>query len=275
MLHRLLLLALLPASLIACPPGSGGDPSPSPSEDDDVIFTPPPDWEGSVSGAVQAADGTPQGGIMLTLCGAVCLFTTTENDGSFIYNDVRPLAAVLETSTYPNSDHLHYSRYFDFLDVGENEVITIAEPLIIPEITAVNEDLSGAQNLDLDGGLSISFNADLVELPPDATNVSVGAVELPQAQWPINGLDGWTIERAWALSTWDLESKDGFDITAPLSAGLPPGTEVAILYADYIDGITTGHFMVVESTLAPDGMSISTPEGQGIERLTLILAASR
>jgi hypothetical protein len=278
---RALLSLVLPLSLLlmACP-GNTGQETPSPGDDDDDFsWTPQPQWEGEVHGVLHDEAGAALSEVLLTLCGHICLYAQSGTDGSFSFTSVPPMTAVLETSSYPNNDPRGWSRYFDFLPIGENEVITLATPVVTPQVSNTQVDLTGNQDITFAdaGGLRIQFDADEVHSAPEEPDtVGLGAVELPSNRFPTQGLAGHTIHRGWALTIWDqeIEGGTGFAISAPLTSALPQGTDVAILVAKYLEGTQTGQFHVYDAELSGDGMTIHTVAGQGVDRTTMVLAAS-
>ena len=103
----------------------------------------------------------------------------------------------------------------------------------------------------------------------------LGAVAIPEAQWPAHGLDGWTPLAVWGLAIWDLEASDGFSVQATLPEPLDPEAQVAFLVADYNYGFAEGRFFEETAELSSDGMTLSTPIGAGLDRTTRWIAATR
>ncbi len=138
--------------------------------------------------------------------------------------------------------------------------------------------LAGPQDLELGDGLQVRFDADtLGVLPAPATAVYLGATLLPEPDWPVGGLGGWTVVGAWGLATWDLHAEDGFAVraTPPLAQPLNPSSEVAFLVADYTYGFLNGVFFEEAADLSPDGLTWTTPADAGLDRTTLWLAVTR
>jgi hypothetical protein len=245
-----------------------------------------PSYHGSVQGTVHDEGGAPLAALGVTLCSDVCLVTETDPSGVFLFEGVAPRAQVVESIGYPGPDLAasaqSYTRFFDIVDVALDEQIVIARPFVMRATVSPAGPLSGPQQLILDGGLEVGFDADLFGVPGNpvpspAVELFLGAVEIAEADWPRGGLDGWTILRAWGLAVWDLESDDAFEVVAPLGAAgpLPAGSEVAFLVADYTHGFLHGVFFEEAAELSADGMAIQTPATGGIDRATMWLAVTR
>ena len=168
-----------------------------------------------------------------------------------------------------------WSKFFDIVNVTEGEHVVLEAPVVVPRVAGTVLNLTGPQDVELDGGLTISFDADAVEPPLIFETVGLGGVELPADRFPTGGLGDWTVLRGWSLVVWDMVAEDGFAAAAPLLEALPAETEVAFLVADYNHGVATGELVVEDAELSADGLTISTPAGAGLDRTTLVLAAAR
>ncbi len=259
-------------ALVACS-------SPQPEDSDSQIDTGFVQYDSRVEGTLTDPQGTPLGGVKVTLCATVCQVVDAEADGSFVFLGAWPGNNVLETTTYPGEDQatavLEWSRAFDMLPVAEDEQIVLSDPLVVHPVTTVGA-LTGAQDLSF-ADLRVVFDADAVierGIPYPADQVAIGAAILPEAHWP-DGVGDWTVHKAWSLAVWDLRVDDGFAVTATLDTAIPAGREVAFLVADYTHGFREGSFFEEAATLSEDGLTLSTPSDAGLDRTTLWLAASR
>ncbi len=244
-------------------------------------------YKGTVQGKLTDDGGVPIGDLAVTLCGAgVCLVTKTDQDGGFLFEQVRPASHVLENIGYPGDDQaaaaLELTRFFDFVSVELDEQVVLSRTMIIPSVAEHLGPLSGSQQLTLAGGLEVSFDADLFgsednPLPAPAEALHFGAIEIPKADWPTGGLNGWKILRAWGTAVWDLHHEDAFAVVAPLGdAGpLAPNAAVAFLVADYTYGFEQGMFFEETAELTEDGTAIRTPSSGGLDRSTLWLAVTK
>ena len=244
-----------------------------------------PTYHGSVSGTVVDDQGQPLAALGVTLCSTLCRVVDTDAGGAFLFEGIEPDMQVLENLGLPGDDFvaaaLVTSYFFDFVSVGVDEEIVIERPFVVRTLDT-SGPLTGPQQLTLDGDLEVAFSADLFDtednpLPSPAMELHFGATEIPQADWPTAGYDGWSLLRVWGLAVWDLHEDDAFAVTAPLGAAgpLPAGSEVAFLVADYTYGFMNGKFREEEAELSADGMSIVTPAGKGIDRATMWLAVVR
>jgi len=275
----LLTLALLLAAAPACAP----EPEPEPVDDDDDDDDDSIDLTGdsTVTGTVVDATGAPLADLTIALCGQVCLLDDTDADGVFFFDEVLVGAMVLENFGVPGDepavDVRDWTRFFDLVDVGEDEDIVLDRPYVVHPVDSAGP-LTGPQDLDLGDGLQVRFDADaLGVLPAPATAVYLGATSIPEADWPTGGLGDWTVVGAWGLATWDLHADDGFAVraTPPLAQPLEPSSDVAFLVADYTYGFLNGIFFEEAAELSSDGLSWSTPADQGLDRTTLWLAVTR
>jgi len=255
--------------------GSGGDGAAA------VV----PKYHGSVSGQVVDQDGNPLATLGVSLCFTVCRIVDTDAAGVFSFEGVDPGTQVIENIGLPTNDPrsavLVHTKFFDFVTVGDDEVITIDRPFVIRKVDT-DGPLSGPQQLTLDGGLEVGFDADAFgttdnPLPSPAMELYFGATEIPLQDWPVRGHDGWTILRAWGFAVWDLHHEDEFTVSAALGdAGpLPAGSDVAFLVADYTYGFVNGVFFEEDAVLSADGATISTTANGGLDRSTLLLAVVR
>lgn len=244
-----------------------------------------PAYHGSVSGTVVDEDGAPIEALGVSLCFTVCRVVETDAMGGFLFVDVEPAVQVIENIGLPTDDPISaalvYTKFFDFVTIGEDEQVSIERPFIVRRVDT-DGPLDGPQQLTLAGGLEVSFDADRFgtsenPLPSPAMELHFGAVEIPPEDWPAQGYDGWRILRAWGLAVWDLQEQDAFTVTAPLGGAgpLPSGSEVGFLVADYTYGFKNGDFWEEDAVLSADGMSISTAPSGGLDRSTMWLAAIR
>lgn len=256
------------------PPTTSNDDDEVRDDEEDDEETPDPDAT-TLAGRLESETGEPLPDIPLTLCGSgMCAFARSDDDGDFLFERVPAGPAVLENAVAPNEEHHLWSRFFDIVTVVGPGPTVLEAPLVIPATPAPALDLEAVQEVVRDG-LSLSFDADRLQLPFSVDGVSVGIEPLPETRWPTGGLGDWTILRGWALSVWDLRRTDEFEAIAELDTALPEGTEVAFLVADYDYGSANGLFRVEEATLSSDGLSIMTPDDGGLDRLTLVFAAAR
>ena len=275
---RLLVLFAVAIQVGCVPPSASDEPA---ADDDDAIAddddaTPPEETDyATLAGTVVDPDGAPLAELRMTMCGQFCVFAASDAQGDFFFERAPAGTAVLENLFAPGEDEAGWSKFFDIVTVPEGEDVQLAEPVVVPVVEGAVLDLAGPQAVEIDGGLTIAFDADAVEPPLVFETVGLGGVELAPHQLPTGGLGDWTPLRGWSLVVWDMVAEDGFAATAPLGEALPPDTEVAFLVADYNHGVATGELFVEEAVLAADGLSISTPSGGGLDRTTLVLAAAR
>ena len=256
----------------ACTPAPDGVSSSSAEPSDSSSSF--PEHDGVVEGVLLDADDQPLT-LDVTLCGGICQVATPDAEGRFRFEGVWPQHNVFETLTYPDGDVYGWSRPFDVLKVTEGQQIELPRPVRVHRVETVR-GLTGPQDLTLAPGLQVAFDADVIgvehPLPYPATEVALGATELPEADWP-SAVGDWTPLKAWGLAVWDLEATDAFAVTVTLDAPLPPGTEVGFLVADYVHGFRDGTLFEEPATLSPDGLVITSTEG--LDRTTLWVAAAK
>ncbi|MCO4770642.1 MAG: hypothetical protein KDA24_11480 [Deltaproteobacteria bacterium] len=267
-----------------CAPGptepGDDDDSTEAADDDDATA---PLGTARVAGRVALVDGEGIADLTVSLCGGICLVADTDSEGAFLFPEVPEGPKVIEPAVVPVGDDLavsvrSWTRFFDFVDVGEGEDITLA-PITLHRVPDAQGPLTGPQDMQLLPDLHVAFDVSAILdaglLPLGADDVWLGAVPLPPADWPTEGLDGWTVHAAWGLAIWDLEAEDGFAVTVSLPAAMPPGDDVAFLVADYNYGFAEGRFFVEEAELSADGLTLTTPSTGGLDRATMWIAASR
>ena len=228
--------------------------------------------------------GVPIADLSITLCGMVCLLGETDAEGRFEVLGVDAGVKVLEPALVPFDDDLEaavksWTRFFDFVEVGEGEAIVIDEPFVMLRVDNTVGPLSGPQMLQPLPELSIGVDADAIlasgALPIGIDAPWLGAREVPSELWPEHGLEDWTILAAWSLAVWNLEAPDGFAVEAALAEALAPDTEVAFLVADYEYGFTHGVFFEEAAQLSDDGLRVITPLDGGLDRATMWLVVTR
>jgi hypothetical protein len=238
----------------------------------------------TVTGLVVDSDDEPVAALSVTLCGTVCRIEKTDEQGRFAFDGIASGVKVIEAATVPPGDDFtlavrSWTRFFDFVTVGDNEDISIERPFRLHRVANAVGPLTGVQNLPLTAELGVAFDADAISeegpLPAGADSVWLGAVDIPKDDWPRDGLRGWTVLAVWGLAIWDLETVNGYAVTATLPTALSAGSEVAFLVADYEFGFTEGHFYEEAAELSEDGAVLRTPPGAGLDRATRWLAVTR
>lgn len=263
---------------------TSSDESESESESDTGPVADLPGPSASVVGFVTDELGAPISALPITLCGEICQVGMTDAAGRFEVLNVNAGIKVLEPALVPIGDDLEaavksWTRFFDFVEVIEGEQIVIDEPFVMLRVDNTVGPLTGPQTLTPLPELSVNFNADAIAeagaLPVGVDAVWLGARAVPVELWPSGGLEGWTIVAAWSLAVWNLEAPNAFAVQASLPDALPAAAEVAFLVADYNYGFANGKFFEEPAQLSPDGLTLSTPVGDGLDRATLWLAVTR
>jgi hypothetical protein len=163
--------------------------------------------------------------------------------------------------------------------VGENENVTLESPLIVPEITSFDGNLSGPQTFS-DAELEVSFDADNIE-PNDSMpdEIAFGFAAVAPERWPVGGEgalpEGYTIHGSWATVVWDQVGVDEFNVTATLSEPIPEGREPVWVVADYELGVFDKLWHEDPAEFGADRSTVSTVAGEGLDRTTMWMVASR
>ncbi len=174
----------------------------------------------------------------------------------------------------------HWASFYDFVTVTANTESAVDNAQIIPFMPESAREAgpwTGTTTLSWDG-LSVTFEGEQLQHPFPAANcpdqAELSAVEIPEAQWPLNGLSGWEVVGAWAFAPFETyqESDTGdvvpFDITVPVGAQ-DDTMEYSLLYADYENNISSGAFS--EGTGALVGEDVVGT----VNHLSLVLAVRR
>jgi len=253
---------------------AGGD------DDDDSPVT-----NSSVSGTVVDEAGDPLQGIGVTCCSDErCINGTTAADGSFTIENLSANTYVVDNLGVPDNDLLGWSKFFEFIEVAEDEQVTITRELVIPQVTETVPDIietdenvtESPKTIVFESGLQVDYDRVEAKLPFAAAsldNPTLGVVSVPQANWPEGGLGSWSILEVWAFAPFEFgmdEEDDFFTVHIPLADPLEAGTEVGLLWADYDEGIVTESFMETSATLSPDGTVVS---GE-VHKLSLLIVAT-
>ena len=250
-------------------------PCTDPDDPENWVTEPPPVWE--VAAAFVTPDGEPVRNLMITLCGSACYNEPTNCEGVVYFPYADPDEYVLEPLFAIDQQYDRWARSYDFVSYDNQQIDLSAEPFVIPEVQEIEVFGSGPQERIFSSGLEVRFDGDHVELPFGPDEPTLGAVEIPPERFPTGGLLGWTPQRAFALAVWEMEIEEpeGFQVVVPLAEAVPEGDEVTFLVAHYDYGIVEGTFEVFPAELSEDRMAIRTPAGQGIDRTTFWIAATR
>jgi hypothetical protein len=312
-LFVLLLGLLLPLGLTGCPTSSGDDDDSGgitddddddAADDDDATdddmcddddATPQEDCTlpacaptadlGVVSGTITDDAGDGLRCISLTVCSDVtCLFGKTDDNGDWCVDGLPADDYVVHNIDHPGENPQvnmrNWSSFYDFVVAVPDADTVLANAQVVPfmpESARVAGPWSGETELAW-GGITVGFDGDQLEVPFPAAScpddITLSAVEVPSAQFPVNGLMGWEVIGAWAFAPFETMQEDGngdvvpFDITA--TVGAQDNTlEYGLLFADYEHNISTATFS--EGTGALVGETI---EGT-VDRLSLVLAVRR
>ncbi len=288
-LFALLLALLLPLSLtIGCATSGGGDDDDSVDGDDDDTTgdddtagddddsTPAP--EGAVSGRVVDLVGAPLEDIGVSCCSEeMCLTSSTDAAGDFTISGLNANTYVIDNLGYPGTDPqnaaMEWSKFFEFVPVASDVQVTVSHDLVLPQVAEAQQVSSGANSLSYAGGLSVSFDGSDLDVPflvADITPLTLGAIELEEPDaWPVGGLDGHEVLRAWSFAPFELGLKSGghISVSITMSEALASGTTASLMWADYSEGVETEQFESASATVSSDGLTV---DGE-IEKLSLLL----
>ncbi len=253
------------------------EPCSDPDDPDSWLVDPPDEW--AVAAKFLKPDGSDVQNLMITLCGSSCYNEATNCEGIVYFPIAMTDTYVIEPLFALDQEFDRWARSYDFVQYAEGlgELDLTDSPYTVPLVEEIEPIGTGEQERIFASGLEVRFDADDVTLPFGPDVGTLGAVELIGDRMPSGGLMGWTPLRGWALAVWDMEIEDptGFQVVAPLTEAVAAGDEVTWLIAHYDYGIVEGTFEAFPAELAADGMSISTPPTEGIDRATMWIAASR
>jgi hypothetical protein len=279
---RPLLLAVVCSSCVVLPypewwgqPTGDDDSADDDDGDDDDDTTPPPTT--LVRAHIVKPDGSDVPDLSITLCGDLCLVARTNEVG--IVEFANPPVGdryVLEPLFPIDGEFTRWSRFYEFVDVEAEGVLDLtAVPFVIPEVADAVDLTDGANTFDFDG-MHVEVDGGTVRGPLGQEALrAFGAVEIPQERWPQQGLDGYLPLAAWATVVWDSEVEEGvgYEVSMTVDPPLADGATVAFLVAHYDAGIVSGLFDVHSAEVADGGATIRTPDGAGLPRATLWIAA--
>ena len=252
-------------------------PCSDPDDPQNWLVDEPDQWD--VAASFITPDGEDAKNLMITLCGASCYNEPTNCEGLVYFPFADSDIYVIEPLFAPNLEFDRWARSFDFVDYDAttDRLDLTATPYTLPLVEEIEPFGPNEVERIFSSGLEVRFDGEAVELPFGPKVGTIGAVEIPEANYPTGGLLGWTPMRVWALAVWDMEIEEaeGFQVVAPLTTEVPDGAEVTFLVAHYEYGIVEGTFEVFAAEVAGDRMSITTPPNAGIDRATMWIAAMR
>jgi len=236
--------------------------------DDDDAADPP--TGNALMGQALGPDGTAYFDVALTACqGDRCLFGRTDCDGNWVIDGLDTGHFVVHNIAWPGDDQtlatFEWSSFYTLANLGDGEQKDLGV-LHYPKITESFPAGSGPQSLSFGGGaVTLEYDADELDYPFPASESAaptIGAVQVPEADYPREGYEGWEILDAWAFSPFEtpLETAAGapghFSATVDLGAAPADPTALSLLYANYEEDINTGVFGPAENIVV-DGQTIS------------------
>jgi hypothetical protein len=180
-------------------------PEANPCEPDDMAI-----GSSGIHGTVTASDGGPVGCMRAQFCHGSCAVGQNNADGQYSISTNEDGMGALEF--FPLSD--------DFADYFVTAIPYITDVGADYNVDVVLQKSSGwqampatATQVDMGDGLSLNLGADLVELPFGTDADTVGAVSMPESDWPpLIGLDhGGTVVAIYQLSPFDAHASSGLD----------------------------------------------------------------
>jgi hypothetical protein len=231
-----------------------------------------------VHGALADRAGAALADHTVSLCGSTCYGTQTGPSGAFVI----PVGELILRDQYAihvdgRPDH---ADYFLRLAKGDDRVLTLAAPLLLPVLPATGPVLppdggpdasitSGDLTLGVEAGTTFDLAIEDFGKGDAARMLRVASVPLADAP-PFAVIAGF--EATYAIAPSEVRASKKMRVTLKNAAALPPGAAVEILMVgdDFVSvSPTVGIAQVVAAGhVSADGASITSDPGEGVTVLT-------
>jgi len=261
-LGRPLLMAAL-----ACSCSSSGDESQPDTASDAGADGPP--VGATLAGTVLDVDGAPVAAA-LGLCADACWVGFTDEEGAFLYQGLTAGHYKLDVRAKPEAGGAFSALAFP-LDIVEDEDHVLSEPLYLPETPEGTLIVPGPQQVLVDDTLTLSVDGDELVLPMGQTEGSLAGVRVAEPHWPPNPLPAGTVHASWALNPFTTTSNAPIGVQLQNDFGLAADAAVAFYTINQESGE-----LELEATgqVASDALTIATAPGDGLSRITWLIAVS-
>ncbi len=244
------------------------------ADDDAVDDDTAPAWTGTVTGEVRDLLGAPLANLPVTLCLKVCLFTSSDANGEFLFDNVPPGTHKFDAvGPFVEDGSTSWSNVLIPVVVGENEAVTIPGSIYVPELGAP-QSVSGVGPVTLGGDLTLDVDPAILDFPSYVESPWLAGLRLEPHNWPPFGLSEVTFLGVWALAPYDTDlPEEGPFIPVHIedAFGLPPLAEVEFWVFNYDDG---GMVSVATGAVREDGSGVDTGPGEGLTRITWVAVSA-
>lgn len=224
-----------------------------------------------LTGKAVFPDGSPAN-VQMRLCEELCRSEWTEKDGTFEYVAVEAGHYAFEAVYL--EDQKAYATPLDFLTIADDQQIDLATDVIVYPFGTVHDLTGGAEDVTVDGGLTITVDpsgmtASSANSPVlsggESDYVAAVSVDPDALGLPLEEIQG-EVVAAWFMGRMSVTLSPFWSFTSSDAYGLADGESVRILAADYdtkqwLDG---GTATVTGGVLASD-------DGAGIPALSTLL----
>lgn len=263
-------------------------PPPPCSEPMDEWPTPDSQCIKTVSGKVVDTTGAPVANKTISVCGTICFYGKTGNDGTYVTNVGHHIpVATFAASVHGRPD---YASLYVKLPATTADTITLPD-MVVPKFTSTTDVrvpfdatsgkvmgaktvTSGDVTLSLADGTSVELDLEDVELVMAGMGGDLfRAVKMDTANYPGWGKDV-GIKLLYAGAPFDSKYDKKVGITISDAAGMAPGTPVEFVACgnEFLKTpFTAGTLQVVATgKVSADGKSIQTDPGEGLTYVTWI-----
>jgi len=220
----------------------------------------------ALSGVVHDTSGAPLQGAAIQLCAEACYLAYTEPDGSFWYQSV-PAGHYKLDLRGPARAEVNYGAVNFPLDLAPDDQQVLDAPLVLP-VTGDGVPLTGGtQQIAIDSDLTLTIDADALELPPAVASPYLAGVRVVPSSYPPNQPPSGTVVAWWALNPFGTLSSQPIGVSIVNNLGLAAAAPLAI----YTVSDQTGEMDLAAATqVSSDGTTIALNNGQGLAQISWV-----
>lgn len=234
----------------------------------------------TVSGKAVDTTGAPIVGKVVSICGSVCYYAQTKEDGAFVAK-VDNFINVANFAAYVHG-RPDYVGLFEKLPLGPTRNIVISQPMVLPTpptsgarlpidattrtVKAAASIASGDVTLTFEAGTDVELDLEDIELKDKGEELRVVKVDAKDTPTFAKGAT-----LLYGAMPFDAKFSRKVGVTIATDGGLAEGTAVEIfaLGSDFVKLRTAGRAVVLAAGKVVGG-KIQTDPGEGINLLTWV-----
>ncbi len=235
----------------------------------------------SVKGTVVDTSGKPLAGLPISVCGRICFYSTTGEDGVFVAG----VGEYVDWTIFAANVHGRpsYAGLYEVLPAPVDQAITLGAPLVLPALPEAGSPIPLVDGRNVEsavdvtsGDVTLKFAAGTeVELDPedfiDEKGNLLKVAKVDPAYYPTFAKDaGLAVLYAAAPYDSSYTKKVGLEIAAPEGLADGDAVEIVAVGKEFVKSPFTAGKLEVVATGKVAGGKVVTDEGEGLSYLTWI-----